>query len=360
MVARKLKNPSIIDIAKTAKVAISTVSNVINDKDLVTEKTRKKVLKAIDKLGYKPNIIARSLRTKKTRTIGSIVYDISNPFVAQIVRGMEEVAKNRGYIMVLGCTFNEKSEEKRQVDVLINQFIDGLVIVSGQDNADIYSKVKKKKIPIVFIDREISATDFASVIINNIEAASSAVDYLFSLGHREIGYISYPLENQTIVRNRYNGYLKGLLKNGLVFNPNYVVIDKIFIEQELEGRDMEATYNIMKKFISEKKLPTAFIAISDIMAYGLMKALKDSGKKIPDDVSVIGFDNIIFDDYVTPTLTTIKQPKKLMGTTAMGLLLDIIEGKTVENKNIVLPSKLIERESTRPPKIDAATLKNPE
>jgi LacI family transcriptional regulator len=343
---KKVKNISIKDIARYAGVAISTVSNVINNKDLVTEKTRKKVLRTIDKLGYKPNILAQSLRTKRTKTVGVIVYDISNPFVAQIVKGMEEVAKKRGYIMVLGCTFNDMAEEERQVSVLLNQFIGGLLIVSGGDNTAIYKKVARKKVPVVFVDRELEDIGNACVIIDNVQAAKSAVDYLVSLGHREIGYISYPIGNQTIVRNRYKGYCKGLESNGISYNEDFVIIDDAYKDQELEGKDMDITFDLMKDYISKKKLPTAFITISDIIAYGLLKALRVNNIKVPEEVSVIGFDNIIFDDYVCPPLTTVKQPKKLMGITGMNLLLDIVEGIGGEKQKVILPTRIIVREST--------------
>jgi LacI family transcriptional regulator len=342
----KVKNISIKDIAKSAGVAISTVSNVINNKDLVTEKTRKKVLKTIDKLGYKPNLLAQSLRTRKTKTIGAIVYDISNPFVARIVKGMEEVAKKRGYIMVLGCTFNDAEEEERQISVLINQFIDGLLIISGKDNAAIYKKTAMKKVPIVFVDRELKDTGNACVVIDNILAAKKAVDYLVSLGHKEIGYISYPVCSQTIIANRFKGYCEGLKSNNISYNEDFVIIDDAYMNQELEGKDMDITFDLIKAYISKRKLPTAFITISDIIAYGLLKALRVKNIKVPQEISVIGFDNIIFDNYVCPPLTTVKQPKRLMGITGMNLLLDIVEGKEVEKKKIILPTKIIVREST--------------
>ncbi len=345
---KKVKNISIKDIAKSAGVAISTVSNVINKKDLVTEKTRKKVLKAIEKLGYKPNLLAQSLRTHRTKTVGVIVYDISNPFVALIVKGMGEIAKKRGYILVLGCTFNDVDEEERQISVLINQFIDGLLIVGGGDNAAIYKKLARRKVPTVFVDRELATIGDASVLIDNIDAAKSAVAYLVSLGHKEIGYISYPTESQTIVKNRYRGYCKGLKDNGIVYNEDFVIIDDAYLDQELEGKDMDITFNLMQAYIAKKRLPTAFITISDIVAYGLLKALRVSNIKVPEEVSVIGFDNIIFDNYVCPPLTTVKQPKKLMGITGMNLLLDIVEGKDIEKRKITLPTKIIVRESTAP------------
>jgi DNA-binding LacI/PurR family transcriptional regulator len=343
---KKIRNISIKDIAKSAGVAISTVSNVINNKDLVTDKTRDKVLRKIDKLGYKPNLLAQSLRTQKTKTIGAIVYDISNPFVARIVKGMEEVAKKRGYIMVLSCTFNDAAEEERQISVLINQFIDGLLIISGSDNAEIYKKAAMKKVPVVFVDRELENMGGGCVIIDNIQAAKSAVDYLVSLGHKEIGYISYPVGSQTIIANRFKGYCEGLESNKIPYNEDFVVIDDAYMDQELEGKDMDITFNLMQAYISKNKLPTAFITISDIIAYGLLKALRVNNIKVPQEVSVIGFDNIIFDDYVCPPLSTVKQPKKLMGITGMNLLLDIVEGKVVEKKKIILPTKIVVREST--------------
>jgi LacI family transcriptional regulator len=343
--AQKNKNTSIKDIAKEAGVSISTVSYVINGKELVAEKTKKKVLKIIDKSGYKPNFIARSLRTRKTRTIGVIVYDISNPFVAQIVRGAQEAVKTRGYTMILGCTFNDLAEEERQINVMQNQFIDGLLIISGSDNENIYGKLISGKTPLVFIDRELGKNNIASVLIDNHIAMEKAVDYLYSMGHREIGYISYPPGRQTTVKHRYEGYISGLEKNKLLFNPQFVILDEQFLEKEFEGRDMDITFKLMQQFIRTSKLPSAFIAISDIIAYGLIKALKQNNIRVPEDVSVVGFDNIMFDDYISPPLTTVKQPKKLMGITGVNLLLDIIEGKNVENSSITLPTEIIKRDS---------------
>ncbi len=144
------------------------------------------------------------------------------------------------------------------------------------------------------------------------------------------------------------GYCNGLENNGISYNKDFVIIDDAYLDQEFEGKDMDITFNIMQAYISKKRLPTAFITISDIIAYGLLKALRVNNIKVPQEVSVVGFDNIIFDDYVCPPLTTVKQPKKLMGITGMNLLLDIVEGKEVEKKKIILPTKIIVRESTAP------------
>jgi len=341
---KKPKKPSIKDIAAESGVAISTVSHVLNKTKFVSEKTTKKVLKVVNKFDYKPNIIARGLRIKSTRTVGVIVPDIAMPFFAQVIRGMEEVARKRKYTLILGCTFYDIGEEKRQVDALINQFIDGLIFFCGYDCPNHIKNIYEQNIPVVVVDREIGDSKISSLLINNILAMKSAVDYLVSLGHKEIGYITFSFENQTTVKDRYEGYCKGIKENNLSYNPDIVFINDIIRLNELEG-----TYSIVKELLKKKKMPTAFITLSDFFAIGLIKALKEMGFRVPQDVSVVGFNNEIVCEFSDPSLTTIKQPKKLMGQTAMNLLIDIIEGKLVENKNIILPTELIIRKSTGPP-----------
>lgn len=340
----KFKSPSIKDIAKEAGVVISTVSNVINKTRFVKPETRNKVLKAIKKLNYRPNIIARGLRTKSTRAIGVIVPDISSPFFSQVIRGMEEVARNRGYTLILGCTFYDVEEEERQMNVLIDQFIDGLIFFCGFNNYDHIKKINERKVPVVVIDREVNDPKIPSVLINNALAMEMAVDYLCSFGHKEIGYLTFSFKEQGTVRKRYTGYCNGLKKNKIQYNPKFVIID-----ESIRLREIEGTYTVVKKFLEKGYVPTAFITIADFLAYGLIKALKEEGYKIPSDISVVGFDNIVFSNFVDPPLTTVKQPKKLMGSKAMSLLLDIVEGKKIKNKNIVLPTQIVERESVGPP-----------
>jgi len=342
---KKLNRSSIKDVAREAKVSISTVSSVINKTKFVSEEKQERVLEAVKKLNYKPNIIARGLRTKSTKTVGIIVPDIGSPFFAQIIKGMEEVARNRGYTLILGCTFYSIEEEERQMNVLLDQLIDGLIFFCGYDKYEHIKKINDQKIPVVVIDREIDDLNIPSVMINNTLAMETAVDYLCSFSHREIGYLTFSFENQTTVRKRYIGYCNGLKKNKISYNPKFVIIDDSVRLNEIEG-----TYNIVKKFLENGgKIPTSFITMADFFAYGLIKALKEDGYRIPRDVSIIGFDNIIFSGFVDPPLTTVKQPKKLMGSTAMNLLLDIVEGREVKEKNIILPTEIIERDSVGPP-----------
>lgn len=341
---KKAKYPSIKDIAREAGVAISTVSSVINKSKPVREETRQKVLKAVAKLNYRPNIIARGLRIKSTRAVGVIVPDISNPFFAQVIRGMEEVARSRGYTLILGCTFYNIDEEERQTDILLHQFIDGLIFFCGYNSYEHIKLINNQKIPVVVVDREIGDPEIPSVLIDNVSAMEKAVNYLCSHGHKKIGYFTFSFEKQTTVRNRYIGYCNGLRKNNIPYDPRFVVV-----EDSLRLHEMEGTYEVAKKFLQKGEIPTAFITASDFFAYGLVKAIKEKGYRIPQDISVVGFDNIAFSEFVDPPLTTIKQPKKKMGEKAMNLLLDIVEGISVKERNIVLQTEIIERGSVGPP-----------
>ena len=340
------KPVSIKDIAKEASVSIATVSYVINNKKNVSKKTREKVQSIIDKLGYRTNIIARSLRTKSTKAIGVIVPDISTPFTSQVVRGMEEIAKTAGYTLILGCHYYDIVEEERQVQVFLDQFIDGIILFNGFDNS-LFVEVVSKKIPLVLVDRKVKNENIPSVTVDNIKGVESAVDYLVLKGHKKIGYVTFDYKNHTIVKERYDGYCRGLKKNKIQYNEGYVVNTDIFRLKEIEG-----TYEFMKKyFLTSKDIPTAFITISDFNAYGIILAARETGLEVPEDISVIGYDNIIFSKLIDPPLTTVKQPKKLMGRTGMELLIKIISNKKLKQKNIVLKTEIIERDSVSKPKI---------
>jgi len=342
---KKIIRSSIKDVAKEAGVSISTVSSVINKNKFVSEEREKRVLAAIKKLKYRPNIIARGLRIKSTRAVGVILPDIAQPFFAQVIRGMEEAARKRNYTLILGCSFYDISEEERQINILINQFVDGIIFFCGFDSHDHIRMVHDSGIPVVVTDREIGNTHIPSVLIDNSLAMEQAIDYLAGFGHREIGYLSFGFDNQTTARKRYEGYLSGLKKNGLKFNPEQVIIDDSIRMNEFSG-----TYNVVKELLKKKNMPTAFATLADYLAIGLIKALKEMGYRIPEDISVVGFNNEIVSQFSEPPLTSVKQPKKLMGKTAMDLLLDMVEEKKIEEKNIVLPTEIIERGSVGPAK----------
>jgi LacI family transcriptional regulator len=336
--------PAIKDIAAEADVAISTVSHVLNNRDIVSEKTRNKVLGAIKKLDYRPSVLARGLRTKHTNTIGIIVPDIADPYYGQVIKGMEEIASNRGYTLVFGCAYYNPEEEMRQIDLFVDHTVDGLIFLCGYDQYENIKKIRGENIPLVLVDRQINDPDIPSVLVDNALAIENAVDYLYKLGHRKIGYLTFSYEGQTTVKERYEGYLKGLKKNGLKYNPDFVVIDDSIKLNEIKG-----TKELIENFFSNKKLPTAFISFSDIPAIGLIKALDIMGYRVPEDISVMGYANISLCEYVKPTLTTIKHPKKALGRISMDLLLDIVEKRKIKNKRVILPTELVVRDSTAHP-----------
>ena len=341
----KYKTTSIKDVARKAGVSISTVSNALNNSRYVKKETKEKILEITRNLNYTPNIIARGLKIRSTSTVAVIVPDISNQFFAQVIKGVEEVARLRKYNVLLACTYYDVLEEKKSIEILRKQFVDGFVFISGYNSFDHIKELNDDKVPVVVADRELEDAKVPSVLIDNFGAMREAVNYLHRLGHKKIGYISYTYDNQTTVEKRFKGYCEGLKDNKLIFDPDIVVISEALRLNELQG-----SREAVKKILNCKNIPSVIMNASDFIAVGVVRALKELKIKIPEEISVVGFDNILMSLYTDPLLTTIKQPKKQMGITAINLLLDIIKGKRVKEKNIVLPTELIVRQSVAKPR----------
>ena len=341
----KYKITSIKDVARKAGVSISTVSNALNNSRYVKKETKEKILEITKNLNYTPNIIARGLKTRSTSTVAVIVPDISNQFFAQVIRGVEEIARLRKYNVLLTCTYYDVLEEKKSIEILRQQFVDGFLFISGYDSFAHIKELNDDKVPVVVADRELKEKKIPSVLIENFGAMRDTVNYLHRLGHKRIGYISYTYDNQTTVEKRFKGYCRGLKDNKLVFDPDIVVISEALRLNELQG-----SREAIKKILNCKDIPSVIINASDFIAVGVIRALKELKIKIPEEISVVGFDNILMSLYTDPLLTTIKQPKKQMGDTAMNLLLDIIKHKRVKEKNIILPTDLIIRNSVAKPR----------
>jgi LacI family transcriptional regulator len=341
---KKYEAISIKDVAKEAGVSISTVSNALNNSRYVKEETKKRINEIAERLKYAPNIIARGLKTKSTNTVAVIVPDISNQFFAQVIRGVEEVARLRKYNVLLVCTYYDVLEEKKSIEILRKQFVDGFVFISGYNSFDHIKALNDDKVPVVVADRELGDIKVPSVLIDNFGAMRETVNYLHGLGHKRIGYISYTYDDQTTVEKRFKGYCEGLKDNKLVFDPDIVVISEALRLNELQG-----SREAVKKILNCKNIPSVIMNASDFIAVGVIETLKDLKIKIPEEISVVGFDNILISQYTDPLLTTIKQPKRQMGITAINLLLDIIGGKRVKEKNVVLPTELIVRGSVAKP-----------
>lgn len=334
---------SIKDVAKEAGVSIATVSRVLNDVDVVNEETKKKVMNAIKKLDYRPNIVARSLKTQKTRTIGIVIPDISSQFYPEIVRGAEDVSNIYNYNVILCNTDLDIEKEKEYLRVLREKMVDGIIYMSSSLAPEIISLLENLKLPTVLVETsekegtEGTETEFCSVTIDNEKAAYEAVDYLIKKGNKNIAFIGVNPKIANASAIRFNGYKKALEENGIKFNEDLVQFGGL---KAIDGSDGISA--ILKK----TKFDAVFCA-GDEIAMGAINTLREDNIKVPEDVDVIGFDNIYTSSIFYPKLTTIEQPTYDMGSVGMRMLIKIINKKELEQKKYVLPYTLIERDSCK-------------
>lgn len=324
----------IVDVARLANVSTATVSRVISKSPTVKKETANKVLEAINQLNYQPNMLARQLRRSETNTILVVVPDISNPFFSNILRGIESVATENGYQVILADTENSVEKENSLFTILRHKRADGIILLTARSNHKILEEIAND-FPTVLACEYIEGSSIPTVSIDNISSARKATEYLISLNHQRIGHISGPL-NVVIGRDRLRGYKQAMSQYGLE-------IDSLLVQ---EGDfSYESGFNLMRKFLSLENPPTAIFVANDEMAIGAIKAVKSRGLRVPEDFSIIGFDNIKYSSIIEPSLTTISQPTFDMGNKAMELLLNLINGSSLEKEQYMLSDQLIIRES---------------
>jgi LacI family transcriptional regulator len=329
---------TIVDIAKKSNVSIATVSRVINNKsEGVSEKTRKRILNVIDECGYKPNAMARGLVTKKTKTIGLIIPDITNPFFPEIARGAEDGASTRGYNVFLCNSDDNLEKENEYISALKEKCVDGIILTtSANSNQEHFMTLMNSGIPISIIDEGLDAVDadIPGIFLDNYEGGYLAAKHLIDLGHKRIACITGPL-NLKNDRDRLEGYKEALkdskinIDNSIIMQGNYKIAGGIENAKKLLSKDI-----------------TAIFACNDLMAYGVYQVLKSNGYKIPDDISVVGFDDIQLSALLDPALTTIRQPAYEMGLESAKMIIKLIEGKNIRKKVINFKPDLIVRKST--------------
>ncbi|OLN22033.1 LacI family transcriptional regulator [Domibacillus antri] len=325
---------SIKDVAKKANVSTATVSRVISRPEAVKEETSMKVMKAIHELKYQPNVLARQLRKLETKTILVIVPDITNTFFSKVLRGIEYVAVSKGYKVLLGDAGNDVAREGEFLNVLRQKQADGIVLLTARMETSLIEEFALDY-PLVLACEYIEGSTIPTVSIDNISGARKATEYLISLGHKKIGMITGPL-NVVLGRDRLKGFSQAMARHDLPVEPSLVQ----------EGNfTYDSGYNMMLKFLALSNPPTAVFAANDEMAFGAVKAVKDRRMRVPEDISVIGFDDIEFSSIFEPPLTTISQPTFEIGTTAMELLLKLINEDELTRNQYILEDKLIERQS---------------
>jgi LacI family transcriptional regulator len=338
------------DVARLAGVSRSTVSLVLNNVSTVkiAAGTREKVLKAARELNYRPNVLAQSLKTNRSQIIGLLIPSITNPFFPAIAQGVEDVAVASGYNVFLCNTFRDRVKEENYIQTLVSKQVDGIIVASSVHNPLFLQEAQRRKIPIVIFDRRIESNGFDCIHFDNVRGGEMAVNYLFSLGHRNIGFITTTTNTAGHI-DRLAGYKNAHEKAGIAVNNHYIKDDcyqskgvKSYIYELNIGRKLAA------ELLAECPEVTAIFAVNDLTALGVVK-LVQNGIRVPEDLSVIGFDNIGLTEMVTPTLTTIGQPTYQMGRQAAKLLISKIMRDATDLKDprhlLVFSPELVVRES---------------
>jgi LacI family transcriptional regulator len=327
-------------VAEKAGVSISTVSRVMNAPGSVRKETRERVLSVMEQLNFKPNPVARSLSSKQTRTIGLIVPNVSDFFVNELHRGVNRAAAARGMKVIL---YDAESNSKRVVsgiEFMMDHKVDGIVYSSDYIPAEHSQLMSRLKIPVALVLTESSNPELTAFKVDDVQASFDAIKYLVSRGHRNIAMISGHLSDEVSGKSRFDGYRAALNYYGLPFDERFVAYGDYRYQHG---------YAAMGDLLSRKDETgiTAVFAASDEMAIGAMRCAHDMGIRVPEDISVIGFDDLPIADMVTPKLTTVKQPFERIGGEAVHFLVDILEGKKRETHGGVhyLPHQIIGRES---------------
>lgn len=328
--------PTMRDVANRVGVSLQTVSAVINDKPGISDETRARVLEAIRLLGYRPYSIARSLRTRQTRTLALIVSDIANPSFATMASAAENYAHQFGYSLIVYNTHDDIQRESSYVRTIAQRWIDGVLFVSAEDSMPNLAAFQAAGIPTVAIDRIPEHYTGPSVTLDNVRAGQLAAEHLSDLGHTQLSTITGPLRLR-LVRERRDGFRETLQGRGIPLDEGAVV----------EGDwTCETGFQAMSRILNSRPQTTAVFCANDRMAIGAMCAIRGAGLHVPQDISVLGLDDIEVAAFQIPSLTTLRQSFVELGTRAVELLLEIIEARQQELDRMVVSPVLVERDST--------------
>jgi LacI family transcriptional regulator len=334
------------DIAKIAGVSVTTVSHVLNDSRPVREETSLRVKSAALDLGYRPNGLARSLRRKESLTIGLIVPDISNPFFAEIGRGIEQASFNAGYNVIFCNSGGDPAHERRNIAALLEKRVDGIVIAPAAIDADELDQALGNEIPVVTIDRDTPKLTSDVVLANNTSGGRQAVEHLAALSHRRIACIVASAASRSAAPGRLHGYREGMKNAGLDDSGLIVVTDEL--ENASPDSEVDAGYIATTRILNAATRPTAIFLTNDLMAIGALRAAHDRGCNVPGDLSIVGFDDILLACYAIPSLTTVIQPRNEMGRIAAELLISRSKDRLRVPTRRILDVSLVVRESSGP------------
>ena len=348
----KNSNITIRDVAKESGFSSTTVSIVLNSAPLaryIPETTKKRIHKAAQKLGYRPNLFARSLRSKRSHTVGVMVFDMTDPYCTLILRGIENALYQSSYLPILTDVHNDKTRFERYLEMLLDRRIEALIIVGNWVfvNIAILDDLEKSSIPTVIIERELANGSISSVVVDNELGGYLALEHLYKLGHRQIAFVRGP---KTLADSgpRWKGVKNFAQEHAFTIDPRMVM-------DLPESRDphssVEAGFSLTQELLRMKRPFTAIVAFDDMSAFGAIRALSKAGLRVPEHCSVVGFDDVAAASLYTPSLTTVRQPMEAMGATAASIVLEGINAVQEKREDFAVHRKmtpeLVVRESTR-------------
>lgn len=335
---------TIKDVAKQAGVSHSTVSRALHGSHLISDETVERVRQIATEMGYSPSAAARSLKTNRSHALGVIVSTIDDPFFSEILQGIEEIAQEYGYSMLMAASRRDPKREQAIVQDMRERHVDGLIICSASFSAEQRRKLLEYGIPIVMVNNQAAEEYRYSIYHDDADGSRQATRHLIELGHRRIAYLGNSLSGRTTL-DRLTGFRQEMDSAKLAIPVEYI--------HEVPGGRPEDGLAALNHFLNLPQRPTAIFCFNDMLAIGVLDGLRTAGLHIPEDISVVGFDNIIFSAYTNPPLTTLDQPKHYIGAEAARLilgLLDPLTGEEVPEQEIQkLKGRLLVRQSTAPP-----------
>jgi DNA-binding LacI/PurR family transcriptional regulator len=327
------------DVARLAGVSIQTVSVVVNEKADVSAETRGRILAAIDELGYRPQTVGRSLRTGATRTIGLLVADITNPFFARMADAVEDHAHRAGYNLILYNTHSDVERERTYLHIAAERWVDGMLFVTTRDTLHGLGALRAAGIPSVAIDRVPRDYEGAWVVLDNRRTGALVAEHLLDLGHRDLAHICGPLDLRLSVE-RLESFEAAVRERGCQV-VGHAVGDANW--------SCQSGYEAMRTLLAAERRPTAVFASNDRLAIGAMRAAVEAGLRVPEDLSIVGVDDIELAGYLTPPLTTVRQSLADVATLATQILLDLVHGREPAQTQVVFHPELVVRQSTASP-----------
>ena len=324
------------DVAERAGVSVTTVSHVINNTRNVNPSTRQRVEEAMHNLGYQPNVLARSLRKGETYTIGIILPDSTNPYFAEVVRGIEDSSFSQGYSVILCNSDNDLEKERLYTNVLLEKQVDGIIMVAAGSSGETIQYLQERDIPLVLVDRRVPNIEADYVLANNQQGGFLATNHLIDLGHRAIACIAGPADVQ-VSCERATGYHRALE------TAEIKIWDKWIVEGDFQ---YQSGYDAVRVLFEGEPRPTAIFACNDLMAIGACRYAHENDYHVPNQLSIVGFDDVRLAGYTNPPLTTVRQFKHEMGSLAAQLLLERLNQRDIAPRIEILDMELVVRDST--------------